>query len=211
VIDSLLKKLGKGGLDRKGISDRGEGIFSLSSAYITLETKLGLVSTNRCGISIKSTSGVYFSDTVNEVREFLKISSSEFRTEHVIVTDKYDYLWIMLKGMGFEDILVASNGIADIIIDRGLGDQMLAAAFEFRKPITPSSNSNHPPQLEPQFLIFNYKRGKFYPFVPLDAQEKRRSDYELTLMSIISKEVPWETDMSVWYPIWDMPFDKLRI
>ena len=211
MIDSLLKKLGKGGLDRKSSSDCGEGIFSLSSAYITLETKLGLTSTNRCGICIKSVSGLYFSETVNEVREFLKISSSEFRTKHVIVTDKYDYLWVMVKGMGFEDILVASNGIVDIIIDRGFRDQMLAAAFEFTKPIAPTSNSNHPPQFEPQFLIFNYKRGKFYPFVPLGAQEKRRSDYELTLMSIISKEVPWETDMSVWYPMWDMPFGKLTI
>jgi hypothetical protein len=211
VIDSLLRKLGKGGLDRKSSSDREEGIFSLASAYITLETKLGLTSTNRCGICIKSVNGAYFSDTVSEVQEFLKISSSEFRTEHVIVTDKYGYLWIMMKGMSVEDILVASNGIADVIIDRGFRNQMLAAAFEFRKVVTLSSNLDRRPQLKPQFLIFNYKRGKFYPFVPLGAQEKRRNDYELMLMSIISKEVPWETDMNVWYPMWDMPFDKLRI
>jgi hypothetical protein len=210
VIDSLLRKLGKGSLDRKSSNDREEGIFSLASAYITLETKLGLTSTNRCGICIKNVNGTYFSDTVSEVQEFLKISSNEFQTEYVVVNDKYGYLWIMLKGMSVEDILVASNGIADVIIDRGFKDQMLAAAFEFRKVVTPSSNLDRT-QLEPQFLIFNYKRGKFYPFVPLGAQEKRRNDYELTLMSIISKEVPWETDMNVWYPMWEMPFDKLRI
>jgi hypothetical protein len=210
VIDSLLRKLRKGGLDRKSSNDREEGIFSLASAYITLEIKLGLTSTNRCGICIKNVNGTYFSDTVSEVQEFLKISSNEFQTEYVVVNDKYGYLWIMLKGMSVEDILVASNGIADVIIDRGFKDQMLAAAFEFRKVVTPSSNLDRT-QLEPQFLIFNYKRGKFYPFVPLGAQEKRRNDYELTLMSIISKEVPWEADMNVWYPMWEMPFDKLRI
>jgi hypothetical protein len=59
-------------------------------------------------------------------------------------------------------------------------------------------------------LIFNYKREKFYPFVPLASQEKRHSDLELVLASIISKEIPWETDMSVWYPMWDMPFNKMR-
>jgi hypothetical protein len=210
VIDSLLRKLRKGSLDRKSSTDGEEGIFSLASAYITLETKLGLTSTNRCGICIKNVNGTYFSDTVSEVQEFLKISSNEFQTEYVVVNDKYGYLWIMLKGMSVEDILVASNGIADVIIDRGFKDQMLAAAFEFRKVVTPSSNLDRT-QLEPQFLIFNYKRGKFYPFVPLGAQEKRRNDYELTLMSIISKEVPWEADMNVWYPMWEMPFDKLRI
>lgn len=210
MIDSLLRKLRKGGLDRKSSNDREEGIFSLASAYITLEIKLGLTSTNRCGLCIKNVNGTYFSDTVSEVQEFLKISSNEFQTEYVVVNDKYGYLWIMLKGMSVEDILVASNGIADVIIDRGFKDQMLAAAFEFRKVVTPSSNLDGT-QLEPQFLIFNYKRGKFYPFVPLGAQEKRRNDYELTLMSIISKEVPWEADMNVWYPMWEMPFDKLRI
>ena len=210
MIDSLLRKLRKGSSDRKSNNDREEGIFSLASAYITLEIKLGLTSTNRCGICIKNVNGTYFSDTVSEVQEFLKISSNEFQTEYVVVNDKYGYLWIMLKGMSVEDILVASNGIADVIIDRGFKDQMLAAAFEFRKVVTPSSNLDRT-QLEPQFLIFNYKRGKFYPFVPLGAQEKRRNDYELTLMSIISKEVPWEADMNVWYPMWEMPFDKLRI
>ncbi|MGH9950427.1 MAG: PspA-associated protein PspAB, partial [Nitrososphaeraceae archaeon] len=100
--------------------------------------------------------------------------------------------------------------IADTIAERGFRDQMLAAVFEFKKIVSPNS-SVESTQLETQFLVYNYKRERFYPFVPLGAQEKRRSDLELTLMSIISKEVPWETDMTVWYPMWDMPFDKLRI
>ncbi|MGH9911612.1 MAG: PspA-associated protein PspAB [Nitrososphaeraceae archaeon] len=209
MIDSLLKKLGKGSSHRKN-KDSDEGIFSLTSAYITLQTKLGLSSTNRCGICIKNVNGAYFSDTIREVQDFLRISSSEFQTEHVLVNDKLGYLWIMLRGMSVEDILVASNGIADTIADRGFRDQMLAAVFEFKKIVSPNS-SVESTQLETQFLVYNYKRERFYPFVPLGAQEKRRSDLELTLMSIISKEVPWETDMTVWYPMWDMPFDKLRI
>lgn len=207
MID-LLKKLGKSGSYRKNKDDR-EGIFSLTSAYITLETKLGLISTNRCGICIKNVNGSFFSDAIKEVREFLRISSSEFRTEHNLINDKYGYLWFMIRGMSIEDILVASNGIADVITERGFRDQMLAAAFEFSKTVSPTSNLVKP-QPEPQFLIFNYKREKFYPFVPLGAKEERSSDLELTLMSIISKEIPWEADMTVWYPMWDMPFDKLR-
>ena len=208
MIDFLLKKLGKGGSYRKNKDDRGEGIFSLTSANITLETKLGLISTNRCGICIKNVNGSFFSEAIKEVQEFLRISSSEFRTEHILISDKYGYLWFMIRGMSIEDILVASNGIADVITERGFRDQMLAAAFEFSKTV---SNSNLvKPQFEPQFLIFNYKREKFYPFIPLGAKEERSSDLELTLMSIISKEIPWEADMTVWYPMWDMPFDKLR-
>ena len=210
MIDSLLKRLGKGGSNKKSKDYREEGIFSLTSAYITLETKLRLTSTNRCGICIKNVNGTHFSDTINEVRDFLRISSSEFHTEHILTNDKYGYLWIMLKGISIEDILVVSNGIADVVAEQGFRDEMLAAVFEFRKTVASNSELDSP-QPEPQFLIFNYKREKFYPFVPLGAQEKRRSDRELTLMSIISSEVPWENDMTVWYPMWDMPFDKLRV
>lgn len=210
MIDSFLKKLGRGGSFRKNKDHREEGIFSLTSAYITLETKLRLNSTNRCGICVKNVNGTNFSDTIGEVQEFLRVSSSEFRTEHILVNDKLGYLWIMLRGMSIEDILVASNGIADTITDRGFRDHMLAAVFEFKKAIAPNPNLGNL-QFEPQFLIYNFKREKFYPFVPFGVQEKRRSDLELTLASIISKEVPWETDMTVWYPMWDMPFGKLRI
>ena len=122
MIDSLLKKLGRGGLDRKSKDYREEGIFSLTSGYITLEAKLGLRSTNRCGICIKNVNGTYFSDTIKEVQEFLRVSSSEFRTEHILINDKYGYLWIMIRGMSIEDILVASNGIADIVTERGFKD-----------------------------------------------------------------------------------------
>ena len=210
MIDSFLKKLGRGSPFRKNKNHREEGIFSLTSAYITLETKLRLNSTNRCGICVKNVNGTNFSDTIGEVQEFLRVSSSEFRTEHILVNDKLGYLWIMLRGMSIEDILVASNGIADTITERGFRDQMLAAVFEFKKAIAPNPNLGSL-QFEPQFLIYNFKRENFYPFVPFGVQEKRRSDLELTLASIISKEVPWETDMTVWYPMWDMPFGKLRI
>ena len=210
MIDSLLKKLGRGPLNRKSKSYNEEGIFSLSSAYVTLEVKLDLRSTNRCGICIKNVNGTYFSDTIKEVQEFLRISRSEFHTEYNLINDQYGYLWIMIRGMSIEDILVTSNGIADIFTERGFKDQMLAAVFEFSKTVSPNSHLNSP-GLERQFLIFNYKREKFYPFVPLAAQEKRRSDRELALMSIVSKEIPWESDMTVWYPMWNMPFDKLRI
>jgi hypothetical protein len=87
---------------------------------------------------------------------------------------------------------------------------MLATVFEFRKSVTSDLNSGTN-QSVPQFLIFNYRREKFYPFVPSGVQEKRRNDLELRLMSIISKEIPWESDMSVWYPLWDMPFEKLKV
>lgn len=197
-----------GSVYRKHKSLDEGGIFSLASAHITLETKLALRSTNRCGICIKNVSGAYFSDTIGEVQELLRISSGEFHTRHVLSNDKFGYLWIMIRGISVEDILVALNGVADSIIDRGFKDQILAAVFEFRR-ITNTSPDTGNAYLGPQYLVYNYKREKFYPFVPQANQEKRLNTEELRLMSIVSKELSWETDMSAWYPLWNMPFDRL--
>lgn len=206
MIDSLFKRLRKGSSYGRSKESNEEGIFSLTSAHITLETILELSSTNRCGICIKNVNGTHFSDTIKEVEEFLRISRSEFQTEHALANDQLGYLWIMIRGKSVEDILVALNGVADTIEERGFRDQMLAAVFEFKK------NANYHNVFQGlQYLVYNYKRATFYPFVPVNSQEKRLNDLELSIMSVISKEVPWETDMSVWYPMWDMPFDKLKM
>lgn len=52
MIDWLLKRLGKGSSYGRSKESNAERIFSLTSAYITLETKLELNSTKRCGICI---------------------------------------------------------------------------------------------------------------------------------------------------------------
>jgi hypothetical protein len=203
MMDGLFKRLREGNFFWSSKEPNANGIFSLTSAYITLETKLELISTSRCGICIQNVSGKLFSETIREVQEFLKIGKREFETEHTLANDQLGYLWIVVEGKSIEDTLVALNGVADTIEGRGFRDHMLAAIFEFRKYA-----DDHAAYHGSQYLIYNYKRANFYPFVPLSNKEKRLHDLELKIMSVISKEVPWENDMSVWYPMWDMPFDN---
>jgi hypothetical protein len=206
MIDGLFKRLRRASSHAKNKGSNAEGIFSLTSAYITLETKLELSCTYRAGFCIKNVNGTNFDDTIREVQEFLRISRSEFLTEDTMVDDRLGYLWIMIKGKSTEDILVVLNGVAETFEEAGFRDQLLAAVFEFR-----SDANDHNAYQGPQYLIYNYKRANFYPFVPVGSQEKRADDLELKIMSVISKETPWENDMSVWYPMWDMPFDKIRV
>lgn len=58
-----------------------------------------------------------------------------------------------------------------------------------------------------QYLIYSYKLDKFYPFVPVNEQQKRRNhNAELKIMSAIADdELPFEKEMSKWYPIWNIP------
>jgi|SRR5215207_4392356 len=58
-----------------------------------------------------------------------------------------------------------------------------------------------------EYLIYDYKLDKFYPFVPINEQQKQRNhSEELKIMSALADEkLPFEKKMSRWYPIWNIP------
>jgi hypothetical protein len=171
-----------------------DAIFSLSSAYITLETKLGLKSTGRCALSVKSINGTHFTEMKNDIQRFLDISKTDFELTYRTVTDSYGYFWLIIEGKNMESILAGIAAVGDTIEERGFSSQLLAAIFEF--------NSREKNNI--QYLIYNYKSNKFYPFVPL-SQKTRNTEDEMTIMAVIADDVPFQRDMTLWYPLWDLP------
>lgn len=176
-----------------------DSIFSLSSAYITLETKLGLKNTGRCAVSLKSVSGMHFSEMKDDIKRFLDASKAEFELSYNMVTDSYGYLWVILQGRSMEDILAQLIAVGDTIQDKGFSNHLLAAVFEFSDEGKNNSNKKHR-----QYLIYNYKYNKFYPFVPI-GKEIRNTEEEMRMMAEIADEIPFERDMTLWYPLWDLP------
>jgi hypothetical protein len=54
------------------------------------------------------------------------------------------------------------------------------------------------------FLVYLFKRGTFYPFVP-DGHEHRDTEEELKLKSLVSDDLVVEADLDRWFPLWDLP------
>jgi PspAB-like protein len=169
-------------------------LFSISSAHVTLETKLLLKVGGRCAVTFKTVSGTLFHEMEQDLRRFLASLHPEFDLSFRAVTDRYGYLWIVLEGSRIEDLLAGLTAAGDIVEERGFSDQLLAAVFEFRSDLDAS----------PQYLVYNFKRNNFYPFVPATGKS-RDTEKEMKIMSAISEEVPFERDMSLWYPLWDLP------
>jgi hypothetical protein len=195
---SFFRKFRKSINNNKPKTD-SDAIFSLSSAYITLETKLGLKNTARCAVSLKSVSGMHFSEMKNDIQRFLDASKAEFELSYNIVTDSYGYLWVILQGKSMEDILAQLIAVGDTIQDKGFSSHLLAAVFEFSDDGKNNNNKKHR-----QYLIYNYKYNKFYPFVPI-GQEIRNTEEEMRIMAEIADEISFERDMTLWYPLWDLP------
>jgi hypothetical protein len=210
---SFFRKIRKGAYRNKNNIPKtdSDAIFSLSSATITLETKLGLKSNGRCGLTVKSTSGMYFDEMMNEIQRFLGISKPDFELEYRTVIDSYGYLWILLTGKSMEDLLAAITAVGDTIQEKGFSSQILASVFEFglqHKPAIIENNTKNENNNENSawYLIYNYKSNKFYPFVPLFGKKTRDTESEMRFMATLQEEIPFEKDMSMWYPIWDLPF-----
>lgn len=173
-----------------------DAINSLSSAYVALETKLNLTSTGRTAVCIKRASAQKFNEMKQEIEKFLEASKADFDLSFHAVVDPYDYLWIVILSKTIEDNVAVITAIGDTIDQKGFSDRLLASIFEF----------NNGTLIE--YLIYNYKIDKFYPFVPINEQQKQRNhSEELKIMSALidEKKLPFEKDMSRWYPIWNIP------
>jgi PspAB-like protein len=195
---SFFRKFRKGYNNNKPGTD-SDAIFSLSSAYITLETKLDLKSTGRCALSLKSADGMHFTEMKDDIQRFLNIGKPDVELSNRMVVDSYGYLWVILDGKSMGDILAGISAVGDTIQEKGFTNQLLVAIFEFNNKEKPNNGYSI------QYLVYNYKFNKFYPFVPF-GQKTRNSENEMKIMATIADEVPFEKDMTLWYPLWDLPF-----
>jgi hypothetical protein len=143
-----------------------DAINSLSSAYVALETKLNLTSTGRTAICIKRASAQKFNEMKQEIEKFLEASKADFDLSFYAVVDPYDYLWIVILSKTIEDNVAVITAIGDTIDQKGFSDRLLASIFEF----------NNGTLIE--YLIYNYKIDMFYPFVPINEQQKQSNHSE---------------------------------
>lgn len=170
-------------------------LFSLSSAQITLETKLNLKSTGKAAIGLKNVSGRMFAEMVEEIRNFLDVSKTDSDISYRVINDAYDYLWIVIQSGKVEDIISSISAVGQTVHDRGFSNQLFVAIFQFRNYNNNNKNDH--------YLVYNFASNKFYPFVPVSKNE-RDNEIEREIFETIVNEMPFERDDSLWYPIWNL-------
>lgn len=180
----------------KPVKSSVENLFSISTAQISLAATFDTNPTGRAGITFKPVEASDFDAAEKELRGLLEITEKETQTKCRIVKDKYGYVWVLLLDKGFEELVAAMHMTSVTLGEHGFADQLLAAAFQFA--------DSHGREV---YWIYNYKRGYFYPFVPLPGQ-KRDNSYELRLSALMEKEMPMEPELERWYPLWDVPLKQ---
>jgi hypothetical protein len=170
----------------------GEKLFALATARITLEVELGLKPSGSAAVVFKPLSAEQFVRAENELQELLDIAAQESASRMERRSDEFGFEWLLVHDNDFEELLATVHLVASELVARGFGEQLLAAVFRFQGGEYPL------------YLIFGFKRGAFWPFIPKENKERDNAN-ELELKAKLEKELPIEQDLSRWFALFEAP------
>lgn len=186
ILDILLGRT-------RPVQSKVERLFAISTAYLTLTADQHLEPGGRAGVCFRSLESGQFEGMQPEMEQLLQISGKESGMSVQTQTDSFGFQWVTLQSPQFEDLVATIHLVSLTLQDHGYADRLLAAVFKFLDGG------------RPVYWIYNYKRGCFYPFVPRGQSRERDNAAELRLKAAMQKELPIESDLERWYPMWDIP------
>jgi hypothetical protein len=172
---------------------KGERLFALSTARVTLESELGLRAGRRAAVVFKPLSSGAFVRTENELQELLDVAARDTGSRVSRQEDAFGFNWIVVEDPELEDLIATVHLVGSELKARGFGEQLLAAVFRF-------DGYRHPVH-----FVYGYKRGAFWPFVPTESDKGRDNAKELELKAKLEGELPIEQDLSRWLALFDAP------
>ncbi len=179
-------------------------LFAITTAYVALQSEHGIDPGGKAAIVFQALATSEFEATLREMEEVVKATGGESGTSVRTVDDSYGYRWMVLsnpdESSSVEDLAVGINAVAGSIETGGHGDRLLCAVFAFADA-----------SKRPVYFIYNYKRGFWYPFVPVTtgsgdgAPGERATERELQLKAQMAAELPIEPELERWFPLWGIP------
>ena len=173
---------------------KSDRLFALTTAYVTLQTSHDVTSRGVGAIVFQPLQTSDFEQVARDMEQLVRSTGAESGTTVETKDDSYGYRWMVLKDPEVEDLVVAINAVQEALEAGGYADRVLAAVFSFQDG-----------QGRPVYLIYNVKRGFWYPFVPAEGEQQRSVERELQLKAQIGPELPLEPELERWFPLWGVP------
>ena len=179
---------------RKPVRPNLDALFAVPSAAVTLEVSLDFRSTGEGAVAFRSAEGRAMADVESEITALLDADGGPpVRT----VQDGYGYTWLAVRETepDVSAIVTDLHAVNSTLADHGFGPQLLCSLVPFRDPTG-----------RLLALVYLYKRGTFYPFAPEPGPgERRDSVLELQVRDLLHRELPVESDLTRWFPVWGAP------
>jgi hypothetical protein len=182
---------------RKTKASAPDRLFAITTAYVTLEAEHGIVTAGAAAIVFQPLPTGDFQQIVTDVEETVRGTGQETGTNVDTSDDEFGYRWMILRDDDLEDLAVGINAVSDALEINGYKDRVLCAVFAFK-----DGSATDP---KPLYLIYNYKRGSWYPFVPASGAKERNTERELQVKALLGTELPVEPELDRWFPLWGIP------
>jgi hypothetical protein len=167
-----------------------DDLFALPSAAVTLEAGMNLKPTGVGSVCVKPAEGGGFAGLRQQIDELLKADNDKY-TE---VTDSFGFSWITREGdVDLSDLVTDLHSVNASLADAGFGPALLCTLVAF------GGDGG-----SPVGLVYLYKRGTWYPFVPT-GKDKRDNARELQVRAVLGSDLKVEPDLSRWFPVWGAP------
>jgi len=192
-------------------------MFALPSASITLQSAAGMSCSGHAGVCFKPPTGQGFEEMQAEVVSLLSMDDTGGLHQE---KDSFGYQWLVVEDTDIEQLVTRIHLVNSSLSDSGWGPQLLCSVFGLADLPTDATSPTGadtesaalvettagPGHLlaSTAYLVYLFKRGTFYPFVP-EGHERRDTQQELKLKSLVSDDLTVEADLDRWFPLWDLP------
>ncbi|HET9090517.1 MAG TPA: hypothetical protein VFN54_09555 [Acidimicrobiales bacterium] len=171
-----------------------DNLFALSTAALTLQSELDLVTSGQAGLCFKAGSGEASITSKADIEALLNFD--EGKVAMSVTTDDLGFTWLVIHDGDIENLVTRIHGANTTLVEHGLGPRLLCAVFGFVPATEPGEGAVR--------LVYLLKQGTFYPFAPTGANQ-RDNELELRVRSFLEGDLPMEKDLSRWMALWNLP------
>ena len=171
-------------------------LFSVPQAALSLQVA-GFTATGLGSACFRDAEGQVDDSVVGEAQ---KVIATDAAATVEVTDDGHGYRWLTVTRAagdvtGLATDLHAANSS---LVDAGFGGGLLCSTIGFS---TPDGG--------PCALVYLFKQGTFYPFVPLagrpSTNRQRDNALELQVRGLIDEDVPVEPKLDRWLALWGAP------
>ena len=176
---------------RKPARPNLDALFALPSAAITLQVEMDIMPTGRGSVGFRAPEGRAFADVATEVQALLDADGGP-NVELVADEHGFDWMVVSTDPPDVPALVTDLHAVNSSLVNAGFGPQLLCSIVGFTDPAG-----------RPLAMVYLYKRGTFYPFVPQG--EQRDNVLELQMRDRLTGELPIEERMENWFAVWGAP------
>jgi hypothetical protein len=166
-------------------------LFSVPQAALSLEVA-GFTATGLGAVCFRDSEGQVDDGVVTDAQQLISTDTS---AKVELTDDPHGFRWLTVtRAAGDVSGLVTDLHAANSsLVDAGFGGGLLCSTVVFT---TPDGG--------PCALVYLFKQGTFYPFVPM-AGQRRDNALELQVRGLVAEDVPVEPKLDRWLALWGAP------